>query len=211
MKSKKFFRPVFLCFLILTMTFYLTACADQSSTPPHSETDSHVDSHTEPSLTGVAELRKTMADSDAIAGIIYLGYGEKGIFSEEIKENMNAKGYWDTYPFLKEIDVEHCVQTDGYELYCIIPADPAATVEVSLFDAAITNSVGETIYEDHAGSPFLLLCNVSDIMPNIVLSISDSSGQSLNDYSPSISLKDGRVFTPVEHDPVVLDLTSYDY
>ena len=210
MKFKKFFHPLFLCILVLTMTLCLTACTNQSSTPSHSETNSDVDSNTVSSLTGVEELRKTIASSDAIAGIIYLGYGENGIFSEEIKENMNAKGYWDTYPFLNEIDVKHCVQTDGYELYCIIPADPASKVEVSLFDAAVTNTVGEKIYEDHTGAPFLLLCNVSDIMPNIVVSISDSSGQSLHDYSPSISLKDGRVFTHGAHDPVVLDLTSYE-
>ena len=155
---------------------------------------------------GLAELRQDMAP--AIAGILYLGFGEEGLTSPSIAENIREKGYHTQYPFLQDIDSDHTVVTEGYELYCIIPADPAASVDVNVLDAE-TGVTGDTLYQSRDGAPFLLMCNTSDIMSNVTVSIVDSQGAFLSLYSPGISLRDGCVLLPGEDQPPVLDLTRY--
>lgn len=150
------------------------------------------------------QLRQEM--EPAIAGVVFLGYGENGLESQEIRDNILEKGYDVRFPFLRDLD--RIVQTDGYELYCIIPADPAASVDVYQWDAE-TGTTGEPLYQSSDGEPFLLLCNVSDIMPNTVVTILDSSGNLLELYSPGLSLRDGCVYLPGEDQPVVLDFTTY--
>ena len=49
--------------------------------------------------------------------------------------------------------------------------------------------VGEMMFESRNGAPFLLRCNISDIMSDCQVSIFNPDGTVLT-WSPSISLKD---------------------
>ena len=212
MKSHKSFQS-FAFLITLGLLLSLTACENQPENNseqelPETTGKSAVLDHITSDLTGLAELRNAMEPSGAIAGILYLGFGEEGLLSDSIQENILEKSYHRKYPFLQEIASSHIVVAEGYELYCIIPADPAASVNVNAWDAE-TGAAGETLYESSEGTPFLLMCNTSDIMSNVTVSITDSKGAVLSLYSPGISLRDGCVLLPGEDQPVVLDLTSY--
>ncbi len=78
--------------------------------------------------------------------------------------------------------------SDG-DFYLIIPRDPNATVR--LYKNDMLTQTSSIFYEQPDGSPFVIGCNVSDIFPDVTVSI--TSGRETVDFSPFISLKDGSV------------------
>ena len=96
------------------------------------------------------------------------------------------------------------METDwGAELYCIYPrrADAVVAVTACGYEESEENGydlvVGEMMFESRNGAPFLLRCNISDIMSDCQVSIFNPDGTVLT-WSPSISLKDGSVVLPQE-------------
>ena len=79
-------------------------------------------------------------------------------------------------------------------MYLVVPADKTERIRVY---CAIPNEEtyelekGELLGESSEGKPFLLLCNVSEIIPNVILETAN-----LN-YSPCLSGEDGEL---VEND-----------
>ena len=156
----------------------------------------------------LADLRLEMEPSDAIAGIFYLGCYDGEPMTDDFWAMVESGGYLDRYPFLRYLDLGHYVQHQGCEVYCVVPADPAAHVTVSAWDE-VNFETGPVLYESEQGDPFLIQCNVSDIMPNLAITIADSRGNLLDSYMPGISLRDGTVILPTPYEPLVLDLTIY--
>ena len=84
----------------------------------------------------------------------------------------------------------------GCDLYCIFPQDPDATLfvyETSLTDDA-ENPLqrGKQLYYSEDGQPILLLCNISDIVPNTEVELYPSTGEELV-FSPFLSGENGHV------------------
>ena len=100
---------------------------------------------------------------------------------------------------------------DGQEFYFVIPYDSNATVvvkEMKMDDATATLVEGDEIYHsENDGEPFLLKCNVSEIMPDVKVIVTDSQGNTL-EWLPGISGKDGSVVTSAEGGKVQ-DFTNY--
>lgn len=86
---------------------------------------------------------------------------------------------------------------DGDEVYVLTPADPAAAVKVErlVFGEDAELHVTETLFTCGGEAPLILRCNVSDIMPNVLVTVTDGAGNTLS-ASPTISLRDGRAEMP---------------
>ena len=119
----------------------------------------------------------------------------------------------DQWSFICDIDAEDCAGSQGDDIFCIVPTDPQAKVtvrELSLGEGEDFEMVeGDLIYESESGAPFLLRCNVSDIMPDTRIYVTDSNGEYI--YSPSLSLEDGQLYVPDESEgAAVYDFTVYE-
>ena len=72
---------------------------------------------------------------------------------------------------------------------------------------ADTESAGKVLYESKSGEPILVQGNISDIMPNLAVSITASNGEKSENYHPCISLKDGSISTTTQDGSLILDLS----
>ncbi len=137
-------------------------------------------------------LRNAAAESGSICAAAYLG--ADFVRSESsIDEILDAVGYSESYDFIKDIPAERRIQCEGAELYCIVPLDRNYKVRVSeyVIDESndYTGAEGEVLYEG-AGDPIIIQGNVSDIMPNMLVTVTAPDDRSVQ-FSPSLSLYNG--------------------
>ena len=200
-----------------TATTAPTATSSPTPTVSANEGNDNVPS-TEQEWNPIIIQRQILLDEGAMCGVFFLGYVEE---SAGTLENNRAyyqtifeeKGYLDAFPFLAEIPDSNFVETEyGQELYCIIPLDTEATVSVNQWIVDETNGfeekTGEVLYRSEKGTPILLKCNVSEIVPDAELVIVDSNGKQMK-WNPSISGMDGSVFVESANG-AVYDFTVYD-
>lgn len=164
-------------------------------------------------------LRQEIADSGSQLGVAYLGMMGDG----DVAAWLADSGWTQTFPFLTELTAQQTVTRPGGEVYCIVPADAGASLTVRAYDPLDDASpVGEVLYESTDGAPVCLRGNISDIMPNMEVTVSGDSGEAV--YRPALSLMDGAVsiitsagsvydFTPgASHDvPRIRELYSEDF
>ena len=158
--------------------------------------------------------RQVMHDEGSICGVAYIGYTDEATMVQDCKDIFYNSVYAEDFEYITDIPDENVIDTGAaYELYLIIPCDENASVSVSelLFteENDFSGSEGELLYSSETGAPFLLKCNHSDIMPNTVISITDSSGKNVK-WSPSLSLKDGSV-SRYDAEDDIYDFTHYTY
>ena len=197
----------------------LTACGgntDQadntdSTTPDTSASDSTDTADptdtTQSSTTediSLTTFRDTLKSGEYFCGIAYLGSTANGATLDAL---LDEGGYLDDYPFLKDIPESQTIHHDGDEIYCIVPRDHGAKITVQdwITDDNGKGKAGETLYENDQGLPLILTCNVSDIMPNLLITVS-SNGETWS-YNPCLSLCDGKVDLPAS--PKIYDFSHY--
>ncbi len=160
----------------------------------------------DPSLT---KLREEINTTGSLMGVAYLG-----VLSEGGQEAYDAlvMNYLDTWPFLASLDWEDAAVVDGMEVYCVVPRDVGSQVVVTEWVIDETNGyqgeAGKILYESQSGDPVILMGNVSDILPNLRVTVSTPDGQSLS-YSPCLSLRDGTLDRAAEEGIFDFSL-SYD-
>lgn len=166
-------------------------------------------------------LRQEIADSGSLLGVAYLGVMADA--DSDITEWLADSGWTQTFPFLAELTAQQTVTRPGNEVYCIVPADEKARLTVRAYDPLDDASpVGDMLYEGADGAPVCLRGNISDIMPNMEVTVSGAGGETV--YRPALSLMDGTVsviadggsvydFTPgASHDaPQIRELYSEDF
>ena len=198
------FRTISAMLLIAACLMALAACGgtsvEQASPSPT------VTPTAAPQPDSLSLLRETMEPSAALSGVLYLGYYPELPLTESLYADLAANTALADFVFLQDIPLERAAIADGGELYCIIPADPNAAVQVNFWDG-MTDAEGELLYQANSGDPFWAVGNASDIMPNLSITITNAFGQSLSQYHPFISLRDGYLQIPTEGEAVVLDLT----
>ena len=166
-------------------------------------------------------LRQEIADSGSQLGVAFLGVMKDT--DGDMAAWLADSGWTQTFPFLTALTAEQTVSQPGNEVYCIVPADESACLTVRAYDPLNeTSPVGEVLYESADGTPVCLRGNVSDIMPNMEVTVSGEGGETV--YQPALSLMDGAVsiiagkgsvydFTPgASHDaPQIRELYSEDF
>lgn len=185
--------------------------ASDPATPDTSASDT-ADSSTDAAQSGTSTdedislttFRDTLKSGEYFCGIAYLGSTVNGATLDAL---LDEGGYLDDYPFLKDIPESQTIHHDGDEIYCIVPRDHGAKVTVQdwITDDNGKGKAGETLYESDQGVPLILTCNVSDILPNLLVTVS-SNGETWS-YNPCLSLCDGKVDLPAS--PKIYDFSHY--
>ena len=135
-------------------------------------------------------LRQEIADSGSLLGVAYLGVMADA--DSDITEWLADSGWTQTFPFLAELTAQQTVTQPGNEVYCIVPADEKAGLTVRAYNLLDDASpAGGVLYESAGGAPVCLRGNVSDIMPNMEVTVSGAGGETV--YRPALSLMDGTV------------------
>ena len=126
-------------------------------------------------------------DNDAAAVICV------GMYTNE--SDLRDSGLLDRYSKSYGLENLETVQTKGDEWYIVIPRHSKATVKVNAVEIDENCNLHKSmLLAERDGRPFLLRCNVSDLYCNVAISIEGKDGKPLVDYSPMISLKDGKAF-----------------
>lgn len=126
-------------------------------------------------------------DNDAAAVICV------GMYTNEA--DLRDSGLLDRYSKSYGLENLETVQTKGDEWYIVIPRHSKATVKVNAIEIDENCNLHKSmLLAERDGRPFLLRCNVSDLYCNVAISIEGKDGKPLVDYSPMISLQDGKAF-----------------
>ena len=157
-------------------------------------------------------LRQSMIETENICGVAYLGCLD-GSLREEFPSLIAGTAYETDWTFLGKLPAEAFISSEGSEVYCVIPRDESAQVIVSewLLDDDGREREGQVLYRSQAGHPLVLRGNVSDIFPNMMLTVIAQDGSRL-EYSPRLSLLDGTLVIPgvtIYPEGGVSDLTVY--
>lgn len=203
-------RSLISLLLSLLLALGLTACGGGEEPQPAPDPQPDPAPAAEPAqeAPSLSQLREKAQSAGADAAIAFLGSLSEG---EAMADFLSGSALPEDYPFLGDMDEAHTVQTAGYEVYCLVPvqADAPLTVQAFVIDESnqYLGEAGETLYESQTGEPVLLVCNISDIMPNLLVTLTRADGQTCS-FNPCLSLCDGQVDLPAE--PVLYDFSRYD-
>ena len=163
-----------------------------------------------------ADLIENLSWGEAVCGVAYVGFVEDPFSKDYLAVIEQQPELMEWYPFVAKIPEEQFVETDGYELYCIVPTNLDCSVkveEVSMPEntEAWEPIIGEVIYESETGEPILLKCNESDIFTNVLVTITTPDGTEKK-ISPYLSLMDGSLagINEDESGLSALDFTRYE-
>lgn len=214
-------------FLILSLLFILTlaACGEsqdkvvdavpsgEEAAEAVMEPEEAVLSEEEPApaeaeAPSLSALREQIDTADCLLGVAYLGVLSEG--GQQAYNELIQAHYLDAYPFLAELDWEKAAINSGMEIYAVVPRDIGSHVVVSTWVLDDSNEYqgepGETLYESRTGEPVILMGNESDIMPNLLVTVTTPDGATLS-YSPSLSLRDGALERSTS--PEIYDFSIY--
>ncbi len=161
--------------------------------------------------TDIHWIKQLMLDNDMAFAIGYLGYYD-GDF-DGLEDYFDSLGLKDEgFSFVYEIPEDYYVEHEGGELYMVVPLHEESTVTVSEWIIDEYNDwqgeEGNVLYHEKTGHPVLVKCNVSEIVPNLLICIEDNSGNS-NYYTPYISGMDGLVYNYLDEETSAMDISPY--
>lgn len=184
-----------------------TETTEQAPPTEEAGTSSDAALSEDPSLT---QFRETLAEGGCFCGLAFLGYLPEGD-PAGLEELLQAGGYGEDYPFLADLSQDQVVAYEGDEVYCLVPRDPAASLTVQAWNSTPENQyqgeVGETLYTDDQGQPVVLIGNVSDVIPNLQVTLTGEDGTELL-WHPALGLCDSTLALPAT--PKVYDFSRYD-
>ena len=191
---------------LLALAIGLAGCGNGSSTPSSKpekmlDGDNMIASNTQKQEyeepEDVTYMRLLAGEDEYRACVLYLG-GSYEITTDVQQVLDSQTDLRELWGFVYDIPQDHWVVAPdgGCDLYCIFPQDPDATLfvyETSLTDDA-ENPLqrGKQLYYSEDGQPILLLCNISDIVPNTEVELYPSTGEELV-FSPFLSGENGHV------------------
>ena len=191
---------------LLALAIGLAGCGNGSSTPsskPENRLDgdnmiapnTQKQEYEEPE--DVTYMRLLAGEDEYRACVLYLG-GSYEITTDVQKVLDSQQGLRELWGFVYDIPQDHWVVAPegGCDLYCIFPQEAQATLFV--YEATLTDDAenplqrGKQLYYSEDGQPILLLCNISDIVPNTEVELYPSTGEELV-FSPFLSGENGHV------------------
>ena len=210
--------------MLMLAALLLTGCGDNGQSPSEPQSDPTKPSvqdmvpeqntasgeETTPVRDAYSELQKKVVDSGRMLGVAYLGYYDTDVAGAI--DSMKSEAFWNDFAFLEELvdTPQRCAMMEGCEWYAVIPAGDHVSLEALEYtfnwEAEFVPGVNPAPGWGLAyGGPLLLRCNISDIMPNILVRASD--GSTTVEYDPCLSLENGRLSN---YDGLVCDLTPYE-
>ena len=196
---------------LLALTVGLAGCgAGKASTPgstPSSKPEKMLDGdnmtasstqtqeYAEPE--DVMYMRLLAGEAGYRACVLYLGGSYE--MTTDVQQVLDSQqGLRDLWGFVYDIPEDHRVASPegGCDLYCIFPQDPDSTLFV--YETTLTDDAenplrrGKQLYYSEDGQPILLLCNISDIVPNTEVELYPSADEELV-FSPFLSGENGHV------------------
>ena len=195
-----------LILLFTLMLALLTACgvwADTTPVPDSAESPVPQEplaeeQEQETDSAALSALRQAAAEAGYPCAMAYLNFAFDAADFPEIPDALT-----ESCPFLADAV---SVDAGGEDIYAIVPTDSDA--QLSVYRCELNEAV-EMVVEDESicdvsgGGAVLLRCNISDIMPNTLVRVTDGSGASF-EFSPFLSLENGRLGTTG-----VYDFTEY--
>ena len=216
--QKRWFAVVLACVLLLA------GCGGSPATPPEAAGSSQVSGTqqvTPPEQTptssqgtpdpqepakesaSLAAFRAEIGKKDAVAAVAYLNYVPLTSY-EELTAYLESSGFYALYPFLTEVPEERFVQQEGGDLYAVVPA--AADIALTISRCDMEGKKQEALLRAGMGEVVILQGNVSEVVPNLWIT-AVKNGETLLEYTPSLSRYDGSVFVV----PEVWDFTDYEH
>lgn len=174
-----FFKRRFLSLILaLFLLAGLTSCGgppeDAGSGPSASDLGQEAQPSDQPEDPSLSQLRRELDEGGYFCGIAFLGNLPDGD-PEALPRVIREAGYLEDYPFLETLPKEQIIAYEGSEAYCLVPRDQKATLTVQAFLSNESNHYqgepGEILYESQDGRPVVLIGNVSDIIPNLLVKI----------------------------------------
>lgn len=209
-------------FAVLLISSLLLASGCNVQAPEMTEPDPSAS--VEPETTGaggvvedssVNTLRQEMVGTSQAFAAAYFGYQEPsdGNGTVDPYAVMKEKAHYlcIDMPFLLSIPEENIVGTSG-DLFCIVPADPAATVAIN---RGVWNETGEeciyndVVYRSEKGEPILLFCNNAGWEPDTQITVTGSDGTSVIWYPQLNDMLCLDMPVNDESEALGLDFTAY--
>lgn len=209
---------------VLLCSLLVTGCAQKPVVPATKPTEPVVTTKpveavpttmaTEP-VDPLEALREEMEGTSYAFAVAYIGdtYEEEKDFPALLQEL--SPSVCQQYPFLLEISAENIVDLGWGEVYCVIPADPNASVhvyravEVPVGEWDYTWEYSELVYESETGAPFLLVCSQVDDLPGVRVSFRSEETAEVVWYPVENMYRQLEPLTNAEGEDVFWDLTSY--
>ena len=147
--------------------------------------------------------RSVVRAKGAVFGVIFLGFTDpedppfdrEGVVFDKFLTNTE---YAEKYPFLRQIDASHILDAGGTEVYCIVPMDESTNVTAyfQVTDENVSFASNIPLLMEVDGAPFVIRCNVSDVVSNALIVASNSNGEVT--WEPCLSLNDSSVVLPAK-------------
>lgn len=169
---------------------------------------------TSPPTTDITSLdwRTILDDTNAVCGIYYFGRFDNITTDDELInliDNITSTEYFQIFDTMPEFN--YVKFKDAKELYFVLPQDFKSSVAVNEWICDESNGfvgeTGEVIYRSDYGTPFFVLCNKSDYVPDSEIIIVKENGDTIN-WNPRVNLTDGMVNTVA--DGLIVDFTKYE-
>ncbi len=188
--------------LVCILSLLMVGCADEPPVPVDvtTTTTTAVVEETPVEPAELTALKRSIKSADKLFGVAYLG-GFEGT-PDRAKEELFKQEYLKDLAFIK--DVSAYTAQDGWQMYCVVPADGTVTVTVYEYVFADEPYKGKELISSNG--PILLRGNVSEIVPN--LCIVATKGDIAVEHTPQQSGMDGKL---VNTDDKVYDFTPYEY
>ena len=209
-------KPLLLCLLTLLCLGSLAACgeapasAEETTTQTEpSQTQEAEPSQSQEEAPSLTQLRADLQAGDYFCGIAFLGTLSEGD-PAGLPQLLQEKGYAEAYPFLADLPQAQIVTHEGSQVYCLVPRDQETSLTVQTYRSDAENGyqgeVGDTLYTDTQGRPVILIGNVSDVIPNLQVTLVGADGTELV-YHPALGLCDNTIALPAT--PKVYDFSLY--
>lgn len=168
----------------------LTSCGgppeDAGSGPSASDLGQEAQPSDQPEDPSLSQLRRELDEGGYFCGIAFLGNLPDGD-PEALPVSSVRHGDLEDYPFLETLPKEQIIAYEGSEAYCLGSRDQKATLTVQAFLSNESNHYqgepGEILYESQDGRPVVLIGNVSDIIPNLLVTLTGADGEKM-EYHP---------------------------
>ena len=156
-------------------------------------------------------FQKNLKRSHIMLAAAFLGYASDSqpFDRQQVQTLLENGGYAEAYPFLTEITEDNIVSYEGSEVFVIVPqsAGCAVAVESVEWDENWENQVKETRYKKDKAVPFVVKCNKSELIYNLMITL--IKGTETFTYSPMLNLMDGTMLAENLDGESIFDFTRY--